>query len=65
MGGNLSFECEDGFVLRGSPVRQCRPNGVWDGETAVCDNGGECPDGWLRVPRDLCEDRGLALLVPK
>lgn len=42
VGGNLSFECEDGFVLRGSPVRRCRPNGVWDGETAVCDNGGEC-----------------------
>ncbi|KAK2495624.1 hypothetical protein MC885_018919 [Smutsia gigantea] len=44
VGGNLSFECEDGFILRGSPVRQCRPNGVWDGETAVCDNGaGHCP----------------------
>lgn len=42
VGGNLSFECEDGFLLRGSPVRQCRPNGMWDGETAVCDNGGEC-----------------------
>ncbi|CAK6447148.1 unnamed protein product [Pipistrellus nathusii] len=45
VGGNLSFECEDGFVLRGSPVRRCRPNGVWDGETAVCDNGaGHCPN---------------------
>lgn len=44
VGGNLSFECEDGFTLRGSPVRQCRPNGMWDGQTAVCDNGGECPD---------------------
>ncbi|XP_054578054.1 complement C2 isoform X2 [Eptesicus fuscus] len=39
VGGNLSFECEDGFVLRGSAVRQCRPNGMWDGETAVCDSG--------------------------
>uniref|UniRef100_G1R3S0 Complement C2 n=1 Tax=Nomascus leucogenys TaxID=61853 RepID=G1R3S0_NOMLE len=51
VGGNVSFECEDGFILRGSPVRQCRPNGMWDGETAVCDNGGECSDtgaslGW-------------------
>lgn len=44
VGGNVSFECEDGFTLRGSSVRQCRPNGMWDGETAVCDNGGECPD---------------------
>nr|KAF6504389.1 complement factor B [Rousettus aegyptiacus] len=39
VGGNVSFECEDGFTLRGSSVRQCRPNGMWDGETAVCDNG--------------------------
>uniref|UniRef100_G3SGX9 Complement C2 n=1 Tax=Gorilla gorilla gorilla TaxID=9595 RepID=G3SGX9_GORGO len=39
VGGNVSFECEDGFILRGSPVRHCCPNGMWDGETAVCDNG--------------------------
>ncbi|XP_037700708.1 LOW QUALITY PROTEIN: complement C2 [Choloepus didactylus] len=45
VGGNLTFECEDGFTLRGSAVRQCRPNGMWDGETAVCDNGaGHCPN---------------------
>lgn len=43
VGGNVSFQCEDGFTLQGSPVRHCRPNGMWDGETAVCDNGGECP----------------------
>ena len=53
VGGNLSFECEDGFTLRGSAVRQCRPNGMWDGETAVCDNGGECPDPWLHGGRGL------------
>lgn len=53
VGGNLSFECEDGFTLRGSPVRHCRPNGMWDGETAVCDNGGECPDRWLHGGRGL------------
>lgn len=46
VGGNLSFECEHGFTLRGSPVRYCRPNGVWDGETAVCDNGGKHSDRW-------------------
>ncbi|XP_055246059.1 complement C2 isoform X6 [Gorilla gorilla gorilla] len=45
VGGNVSFECEDGFILRGSPVRHCCPNGMWDGETAVCDNGaGHCPN---------------------
>ncbi|KAM5327499.1 complement C2 [Glossophaga mutica] len=50
VGANLSFECEDGFVLRGSPVRQCRPNGMWDGETAVCDNGaGHCPNPGVSV----------------
>ncbi|XP_045682156.1 complement C2 [Phyllostomus hastatus] len=50
VGANLSFQCEDGFVLRGSPVRQCRPNGMWDGETAVCDNGaGHCPNPGISV----------------
>ncbi|XP_004695204.1 PREDICTED: complement C2 [Condylura cristata] len=50
VGGNLTFHCEDGFSLRGSPVRQCRPNGMWDGETAVCDNGaGHCPNPGISV----------------
>ncbi|XP_013012075.2 complement C2 isoform X1 [Cavia porcellus] len=45
VGANLSFECDEGFTLRGSPLRSCRPNGVWDGETTVCDNGaGHCPN---------------------
>lgn len=60
VGGNLSFECEDGFVLRGSAVRQCRPNGMWDGETAVCDSGGECRAGGrvgLGPPREPLGDR--------
>ncbi|XP_023368695.1 complement C2 isoform X2 [Otolemur garnettii] len=50
VGSNLTFECEDGFTLRGSPVRQCRLNGLWDGETAVCDNGaGHCPNPGISV----------------
>ncbi|KAM9233604.1 complement C2 [Dugong dugon] len=50
VGGNLSFECEDGFTLRGSPVRRCLPNGMWDGETAVCDSGaGHCADPGISV----------------
>ncbi|KAI5757078.1 C2 [Gulo gulo luscus] len=50
VGSNLSFQCEDGLTLRGSPVRQCRPNGMWDGETAVCDNGaGHCPNPGISV----------------
>lgn len=50
VGGNLSFECDEGFTLRGSPVRRCRPNGLWDGETAVCNNGaGHCPNPGISV----------------
>ncbi|XP_047651568.1 complement C2 isoform X2 [Phacochoerus africanus] len=50
VGSNLTFECEDGFTLRGSPLRRCRPNGMWDGETAVCDNGAShCPDPGISV----------------
>ncbi|KAM9666335.1 complement C2 [Trichechus inunguis] len=50
VGGNLSFECEDGFTLRGSPVRWCLPNGMWDGETAVCDSGdGHCANPGISV----------------
>ncbi|XP_040587966.1 complement C2 isoform X2 [Mesocricetus auratus] len=50
VGGNLSFQCDSGFTLRGSPVRYCRLNGVWDGETAVCDTGaGHCPNPGVSV----------------
>ncbi|KAM5263286.1 complement C2 [Ctenodactylus gundi] len=50
VGGNLTFECDHGFALRGSAVRYCRPNGMWDGETAVCDNGaGHCPNPGISV----------------
>ncbi|XP_038624635.1 complement C2 [Tachyglossus aculeatus] len=50
VGGNLTFECEEGYRLRGSPLRHCRPNGLWDGETAVCDGGeGHCPDPGIPV----------------
>uniref|UniRef100_A0A5F8GHI0 Complement factor B n=1 Tax=Monodelphis domestica TaxID=13616 RepID=A0A5F8GHI0_MONDO len=50
VGGNVSFECEDGYILRGSPVRRCRPNGMWDGETAICDSGaGHCPNPGIPI----------------
>ncbi|EDL26737.1 complement component 2 (within H-2S), isoform CRA_d [Mus musculus] len=50
VGSNVSFECEQDFTLRGSPVRYCRPNGLWDGETAVCDNGAShCPNPGISV----------------
>lgn len=69
VGGNLSFECEHGFTLRGSPVRSCRPNGLWDGETAVCDNGGKRPDccgawGWEELQSQrLLWGQSLVFLV--
>nr|AAA37380.1 complement component C2 [Mus musculus]AAA63294.1 complement component C2 [Mus musculus] len=50
VGSNVSFECDEDFTLRGSPVRYCRPNGLWDGETAVCDNGAShCPNPGISV----------------
>ncbi|XP_021074213.1 complement C2 [Mus pahari] len=50
VGSNVSFECAQGFTLRGSPMRYCRPNGLWDGETAVCDNGAShCPNPGISV----------------
>ncbi|XP_019643147.1 PREDICTED: CUB and sushi domain-containing protein 2-like [Branchiostoma belcheri] len=31
------FECDPGYVMTsGSPVRTCRDDGTWDGETPVC-----------------------------
>lgn len=37
----ISFHCYDGYTLRGSANRTCQVTGRWDGQTAVCDNGGE------------------------
>ena len=37
----ISFHCYDGYALRGSANRSCQVTGRWDGQTAVCDNGGE------------------------
>lgn len=37
----ISFHCYDGYTLRGSANRSCQATGRWDGQTAICDNGGE------------------------
>lgn len=37
----ISFHCYDGYTLRGSANRSCQVTGRWDGQTAICDNGGE------------------------
>ncbi|XP_074786527.1 complement factor B [Athene noctua] len=45
-GAIVTFECDDGFVLRGSARRLCRPGGLWTGTSPVCDDGaGDCPPG--------------------
>ncbi|XP_065600508.1 complement C2-like isoform X2 [Cyrtonyx montezumae] len=43
-GSVLRFECDDGFVLRGTAELRCRPGGVWSDPLPVCDDGeGDCP----------------------
>ncbi|XP_068694975.1 sushi, von Willebrand factor type A, EGF and pentraxin domain-containing protein 1-like isoform X1 [Montipora foliosa] len=41
------FECDPGFVLRGSSRRTCRANATWSGSSSVCD-AKEC--GPLSIP---------------
>ncbi|KAG6920327.1 complement factor B, partial [Chelydra serpentina] len=41
----LTFECFEGYTLRGPHNRTCLPNGKWSRGTAICDDGeGQCPD---------------------
>lgn len=35
-GDIVTFECDPGFVLKGSTVRKCLENGTWNGTEAVC-----------------------------
>uniref|UniRef100_A0A8C5PF63 Complement C2 n=1 Tax=Leptobrachium leishanense TaxID=445787 RepID=A0A8C5PF63_9ANUR len=45
VGSNITFSCNDGYILRGSEERTCRRNAKWSGSMAVCDDGaGHCPD---------------------
>lgn len=41
--GNLSvfpnkvlFQCDEGFILKGSETRQCQANGLWTGNGTTC-----------------------------
>lgn len=41
--GNLStfpnkvfFQCDEGFILKGSETRQCQANGLWTGNETTC-----------------------------
>nr|XP_032644906.1 complement C2-like [Chelonoidis abingdonii] len=45
VGSVLTFECLDGYTLRGPAQRVCQGNGHWDGGTPACDDGAEhCPN---------------------
>lgn len=35
-GDIVTFECDQGFVLKGSAVRRCMENGTWNGTEAIC-----------------------------
>ncbi|EDL83449.1 complement factor B, isoform CRA_b [Rattus norvegicus] len=46
----ISFQCYDGYTLRGSANRTCQENGRWDGQTAICDDGaGYCPNPGIPI----------------
>ncbi|CAO2609070.1 Complement factor B [Lemmus lemmus] len=46
----ISFQCYDGYTLRGSANRTCQVNGRWDGQTAICDDGaGYCPNPGIPI----------------
>ncbi|KAM9666334.1 complement factor B [Trichechus inunguis] len=46
----ISFQCYDGYTLRGSANRTCQVTGRWDGQTAICDNGaGYCPNPGIPI----------------
>uniref|UniRef100_UPI00398E61C5 complement factor B-like isoform X2 n=1 Tax=Pristiophorus japonicus TaxID=55135 RepID=UPI00398E61C5 len=43
-GETVTFECYDGYVLKGSASRSCMENGRWNGTTTICNDGSQhCP----------------------
>ncbi|XP_051899631.1 complement C2-like [Pristis pectinata] len=44
IGETVSFECYDGYALKGSESRTCMKNGRWNGSNAICTSGlQDCP----------------------
>nr|XP_028590238.1 complement receptor type 2-like isoform X2 [Podarcis muralis] len=39
IGANVTLECEDGYVLKGSSRVQCQPDFTWDPPVPVCNQG--------------------------
>ena len=44
-----SFQCNDGYELQGSVIRQCEASGQWSGSRTQC-NIRHCPDITTMVP---------------
>ncbi|XP_022108946.1 complement factor B-like [Acanthaster planci] len=38
VGGSVRFSCRSGYSLRGSAVRFCQPDGMWNGTLTTCDH---------------------------
>ena len=38
---SVLFNCDPGFILNGSTVRLCQPNGTWSGFLTVCSGRSE------------------------
>ena len=34
-----SFECNDGYEIRGSEIRTCQSSGTWNGGMTTCEEG--------------------------
>ncbi|XP_004711774.1 complement factor B [Echinops telfairi] len=46
----ITFQCYDGYSLKGSANRTCQVTGRWSGQTAICDNGaGYCPNPGIPI----------------
>lgn len=33
---SINFTCDPGFILNGSTIRTCQPDGTWTGRTTIC-----------------------------
>ena len=36
-GGVAVYICDEGFVLEGTPIRECGSDGTWSGEEPTCE----------------------------
>lgn len=41
----VTFACDDGFIIKGSKVRQCQANRTWTGSDTFCDGKERIRDG--------------------